>query len=147
RRALFILRSVADQRFLREALSNLGLFVRQPRAFVSALRQHVIARMTERWIRGLPGIPWASSVLYTWWFDGTTLGLATFGCSVGVPVITRAHGSDLYEQRQNPAYIPFRKMSLERVKRVFSASEAGARHLASRYPGSREKVRVSLLGV
>lgn len=147
RRALFILRSVADQRFLREALSNLKLFVLRPRAFVSALRQHVIARMTERWIRGLPGISWASSVLYTWWFDGTTLGLATFGGRVGVPVITRAHGSDLYEHRQNPAYIPFRKTSLERVKLVFSASEAGARHLASRYPGSREKVRVSLLGV
>jgi glycosyltransferase involved in cell wall biosynthesis len=147
RRLLFILRSVMDRRFLRELSFRPAMFLLEPRAFVSALRQHVIARMTERWIRRLSGVSWADAVLYTWWFDGTTLGLATFGGRSGVPVITRAHGSDLYEHRQSPEYIPFRKLSLERVKLVFSASEAGARHLASRYPSAREKVRVSLLGV
>jgi glycosyltransferase involved in cell wall biosynthesis len=147
RRAAYVFRAVADPRFVGEVLSNLVTFLRRPLGFVRALRQHVIARMTERWIARLRDVSWADAVLYTWWFDGTTFGLSTFGNRIGTPVITRVHGSDLYEHRHNPPYIPLRKSSLQRVRLVFSASEAGARYLATAYPNYREKVRVSLLGV
>jgi colanic acid/amylovoran biosynthesis glycosyltransferase len=86
-------------------------------------------------------------LLYTWWFDGTTIGLARFGHAAGVPVITRAHGYDLYESRHDPPYMPFRAESLSRITAVFSASHAGADHLVSRYPASKGKIHVALLGV
>ena len=147
RRTAYALRSFVDPRFLGEVLSKLGTIARRPIALVSMLRQHVIARMTERWIQRFADARWSDVVLYTWWFDGTTLGLARFANRNGVPVITRAHGSDLYEARHDPPYLPFRAQSLERVRLVFSASEAGARYLSSTYPGVRGKIRVSLLGV
>jgi len=146
RRVAYALSSLVDPRFLREVVTHFAAFVRRPLGFVRALRQHVIARMTERWIRRFDA-PWDDVVLYTWWFDGATLGLANFGRRAGVPVVTRAHGADLYEDRHRPAYIPFRAQGLDRVQQVFSASEAGARYLADRYPEARAKIRVSTLGV
>ena len=147
RRALFALGSILDLRFLREVRANALTWLRRPGALVQALREHVIARITESWIRRLPDVDWSNVVLYTWWFDGTTLGLSRFARRAGAPVITRAHGADLYESRQATGYIPFRNQSLEAVRQVFSVSDAGARYLSARYPEFRQKVHVSLLGV
>jgi glycosyltransferase involved in cell wall biosynthesis len=148
RKSTYALLGVIDPRLLRELASNLSTFLFRPRSLLRGVHAHVVATMTERWVRKLEGrVGWTECVLYTWWFDGTTLGLATFGNRANVPVITRAHGSDLYENRHDPAYIPFRSLSMERINLVFSASYAGARHLADRYPAFRDKVRTALLGI
>jgi colanic acid/amylovoran biosynthesis glycosyltransferase len=148
RRIAFALLAAIDPEFLAETSANFGMFVRYPRALLRALRAHVVARMTERWIRRrLSRIDGVDSLLYTWWFDGTTLGLARYGKTIGVPVITRAHGYDLYENRHNPPYIPFRAHGLANVTAVFSASRAGAVDLRTRYPAASEKTHVALLGV
>lgn len=148
RRLAFALLALADPAFWAETLPRLPMFARHPRALIRTAHHHVVSRMTERWMRRLRArVSWPDAVLYTWWFDGTTLGLARFAESVKAPVITRAHGYDLYEHRHDPPYIPFRSLALRKVSRVFSASHAGAAHLSARYPDARDRIRTALLGV
>jgi glycosyltransferase involved in cell wall biosynthesis len=75
------------------------------------------------------------------------LGLARFGRARGIPVITRAHGYDLYEARHDPPYIPFRRAALEIVDRVYPDSDAGAGYLTDRYPTAAPSIEPALLGV
>lgn len=150
RRVLWATLTLFDARLWREIVAHRGMFFRHPAALARAARYNVHARLTERWMRSFwraEGSRSGRCVCYTWWFDATTLGLSTFGTATGVPVITRAHGVDLYEDRHHPAYLPFRDRALEQISGLFSASRAGARHVADRYPAHRDKVDVSLLGV
>jgi glycosyltransferase involved in cell wall biosynthesis len=148
RRLTFALLALVDPAFWTEVIGNASILLRHPRALPRVLHHHAVARMTQRWIGRLrPSVPWSDVLLYTWWFDGTTLGLARFARRLNVPVITRAHGYDLYEGRHQPPYIPFRRQALETVSAVFSASRAGATYLTDRYPGSRDRTHAALLGV
>ncbi len=148
RKFVYALFGLVDPRLLGELRSSFSVFVQRPRVVLRTLRAYVFSRMTERWIHTLSRrVRWTETVLYTWWFDATTLGVATFGNMSAVPVITRAHGGDLYESRYDPAYLPFRRQSLQRIQNVFSASHAGAQYLAKRYPEFSDKVRTALLGV
>lgn len=142
--------SLGDFDLLAECISNASLFVRHPGAFRRALGYHVRSRMARSWMRRrLATRPLASDdlILYTWWFDAHTLGLARFGAKNAVRVVTRAHGYDLYENRHSPPYIPFRRAALQFVDRVYTDSNAGARYLAGRYPCFTKKIEVALLGV
>src|SRR5688572_28746982 len=94
--------SVVDFVLIRECLSRTSLFVQHPGAFRRVLGYHVRSRVAQAWIRKR----WAAKhfstddlILYTWWFDAQTLGLARFGARESVHVVTRAHGYDLYESR------------------------------------------------
>lgn len=147
RRALQALAGAIDAGLWREVLSNAALFVRGPRGLVRTVRTFVDAKLAERWARDHLRDRAASAVIYTWWFEGTTLGLARFGNRYGVPVATRAHGRDVFESRHAPPVLPFREVSLALVDQVYSASQAGAGHMARRYPAHAGKIRVGLLGI
>lgn len=150
RRALWAPLTLFDARLWREMIAHRAMFFRHPGALARAVRYNIHARLTETWIRSFrrdAGSSLGTCLWYTWWFDATTLGLATVGAKAGIPVITRAHGVDLYEERHRPAYIPFRDRAMDQITGLFSASRTGARHVADRYPAHRDKVEVSLLGV
>jgi glycosyltransferase involved in cell wall biosynthesis len=145
-----LMTSLTDAELLEECISNASLFVRHPALFRRALGYHVRAKMAESWIRRLNAtlrLTVADSVICTWWFDTQTLGLARFGSKNAVPVVTRAHGYDLYETRHSPPYIPFRRSALTHVDRVYPDSNAGARYLTARYPAFAPKIEAALLGV
>jgi colanic acid/amylovoran biosynthesis glycosyltransferase len=142
--------SLWDRELLKECGSNASLFLRHPAAFRRSLGYQVRSKMAESWFRrfaATTGPTIADSVICTWWFDTQTLGLARFGAKHAVPVVTRAHGYDLYESRHSPPYIPFRRSALEQIVRVYPDSDAGARYLAARYPSFASKIQASLLGV
>ncbi|HUR92451.1 MAG TPA: glycosyltransferase [Gemmatimonadaceae bacterium] len=150
RRALWAPLTLFDLRLWREIVAHREMFFRHPAALARAARYNVHARLTERWIRSFArdhADQLGRWLCYTWWFDATTLGLSSYRLKAGVPVITRAHGVDLYEGRHDPPYIPFRDRALDQISGMFSASHAGARHVVHRYPAYRDKIEVSLLGV
>jgi glycosyltransferase involved in cell wall biosynthesis len=138
--------ALLDPALWAEVASNVVMLIPHPRALLRLAHHHVVARMTQRWVARLSPNP-EDTVLYTWWFDGTTLGAARYADRFGIPVITRAHGYDLYEARHQPPYIPFRRKALSLVRAVFSASEAGAAYLRGRYPEAADRVHTALLGV
>lgn len=147
RRVLAVVRGVVDPALWRELAPHALLFLRKPRGLVRTVRTYADAVLAERWSDERLRVVAPSAVAYTWWFEGTTLGLARFGNTHGVPVSTRAHGRDVFEWRHDPPVLPFREPSLREVRRVFAASGASARHMAERYPAHAAKIAPALLGI
>jgi len=83
------------------------------------------------------------TVYYTYWFDGSTLALAFLGIR---PLVTRAHGYDLFEERHNNGIIPFRKYALGELTKLFLVSEAGLDYITGRYPEYSEKYILAPIG-
>jgi colanic acid/amylovoran biosynthesis glycosyltransferase len=150
RRTAYMIRGLVDRRFLREFASHVGVFLRHPSAFRWAISFNARAQMMERWMRRERPDREAGAgecIFYTWWFEAVTLGLAAFAKTVRIPVVTRAHGYDLFEERQAGGYIPFRAQALDDVSRVFPDSAAGVDYMRSRYPQHVDKIQLGRLGI
>jgi glycosyltransferase involved in cell wall biosynthesis len=150
RRVIQMLRGIVDPLFLRECVSRTSQLRRRPSAVLRIAAYYVKARLTERWIGRYYRRQRDSndaSVLYTWWFDGTTFGLSLYAGSRGLAVISRGHNYDIYESRFDPPFIPFRSIALARLTLLFADSQAGARHVADTYKEHADRVRTGLLGV
>lgn len=61
-------------------------------------------------------------------------------------LIGRAHGIDLFEERQSTDYLPGRAINLGALDELHSVSRAGAEYLRARHPEFVEKIKVSYLG-
>ncbi len=89
-------------------------------------------------------------IFYSYWFNHTPLGLYRAKCKHNqlkdIPIYTRAHGFDVYERRVG-IYIPYRERTLTGLKSVFVVSQMGCDFLRERYPGYRDRIAVSRLGV
>ncbi|MDE0471484.1 MAG: glycosyltransferase [Ekhidna sp.] len=121
--------------------------VQNPLSGISGIRNNIgfahHGRIIKNWAkRNLKG----DEVLYTYWFDRITFGLATYleSCNAQV-IITRAHRYDIYEDRRKHSYIPFRAFTLKKLSAVFCVSSHGQRYIVEKY-GFEEKVFKSFLG-
>lgn len=85
-------------------------------------------------------------VLYTYWWTGETTGLSLK--RFRGPVVTRAHGYDLYEERPSSAgYIPYREQTIDLVDRVVLLSSEARTYLLGKYPRVAPKCATAPLGV
>jgi glycosyltransferase involved in cell wall biosynthesis len=148
RQLLSVAGSLGDTAFLRELVDVVRLGRGRPSPLVRLALHQAMASLAERWMRRRIAANGAEpGILYTWWFDGVTLGLARAARGHGIPVVTRAHGFDLYESRYDPPYIPFRRTAIADVAAVFPDSSAGTRYLAERHPSHAARIQAGLLGV
>lgn len=86
-------------------------------------------------------------ILYTYWFTHVTTALCYYyKKSEKVSVVTRAHGIDLYEYR-NENYIPLRKFTIKHLKRFYFVSEKGKEYITKLYPKYKNKYYTYPLGV
>jgi colanic acid/amylovoran biosynthesis glycosyltransferase len=87
-------------------------------------------------------------VFYTYWLGERSLGigLAKKQCPQ-IKLVSRAHGSDLYEERHPWAYIPCRRHTLGLLDRLFLVSENGEHYVAGQYPRIAPVCETSRLGV
>jgi colanic acid/amylovoran biosynthesis glycosyltransferase len=86
-------------------------------------------------------------IFYTYWFDGTSLGVGLAKKRhPSICLVSRAHGGDLYEER-NEGYIPCRRASLHLVDKLFPSSDRGTHYLTERYPRWADKYETARLGV
>jgi len=144
-----ILAAASSPLFARELATRL-LRIASPtaarRLLVFAAQASRVARWFPEFIRRrrLESRP---TIFYTYWLDyvsgGLVLARRTRGRSV---VVSRAHGFDLYEQRQHPPYLPCRPTLLRRLDRLYLISEHGRSYLADRYPKVGANLAVSRLG-
>ena len=88
-----------------------------------------------------------NSIFCSYWFSDSVILLGILK-KQGVinSFVSRAHGFDIYDNRNEDGYIPFRYFQLKMVDRVFSVSNKGKQYLKSKkaFP---EKVETSYLGV
>ncbi len=86
-----------------------------------------------------------AGLIYSYWFNGSTLGATLLQSKL--PVITRVHRGDLYEELYPKNYIPFREITLLRLDSVFSISKDGINYLKEKYPAFSDKIFLSRLGI
>ncbi len=60
--------------------------------------------------------------------------------------VSRMHGYDLYETRNERGWLPFRRYEMASVDHVFCASQAGLDHLLQRYPKDAGRFELARLG-
>lgn len=88
----------------------------------------------------------ADTVLYSMWFADPASGLARLAMTDGWKMATRAHTSDLYDDRMLFRSKKLRSRLLRFVSNVFAISEKGARYMKSRYPEADERILHHPLG-
>lgn len=87
------------------------------------------------------------TVFYSYWHDYKALALARFAIKSNGLFIARAHGWDVFAQRQNPPYLPFKKFIIDNLDMSLSISDAGKRELIKYTEQNKdEKIKVSRLG-
>jgi glycosyltransferase involved in cell wall biosynthesis len=128
-----------------------------PAAFLSPARLRVLlsfvarARQTARFTVELIAarrLDPRRTVFTTFWLDQASLGLVLARRQVpGLRASSRAHGYEVYEERQTPPYLPCRGALLRGLDRLFFISEDGQAR-AARWPGfDPRRHRVARLGV
>ena len=87
-----------------------------------------------------------NAVHYTYWFDFWSSLLSILASRNKLTYFTRAHGYDLYEERNFLGYIHFRNFQMKAVDKVYCVSKSGAKYLREKYPAYQDKVQYSYLG-
>lgn len=90
-----------------------------------------------------------SDIIYTYWMDEWCTILSLLKNDIKFPnkFITRAHGFDLYDERSKFGKIPFRKLQLKNLDKVYSISASGCEYLINKNPKYKSKIEYSRLGV
>ncbi|MEP0369136.1 MAG: glycosyltransferase [Cyclobacteriaceae bacterium] len=97
-----------------------------------------------RWVRRTQLEP---GICYTYWCDVEAYGLSLIkeNGELSNPMVSRAHGFDVYDERRSHGFIPFRKQVLNRLDRLFCVSEDGKKYLTAKY--RVKNIELSRLGV
>jgi glycosyltransferase involved in cell wall biosynthesis len=85
-------------------------------------------------------------IFYSYWLDEKALALGLLKKQFpDLICISRAHGWDVYEERQMQAYLPYRKFILTSLSKTYPISESGEEYLVGKYDLS-ERISISRLG-
>ena len=84
------------------------------------------------------------AVAYTFWLGAATAGLRS--AWPDTPVVSRAHGGDLYGEAHGWKSIPYQRDAVMAADLLAPISEHGRDYLVSKFPGEAAKVQVHRLG-
>lgn len=88
-------------------------------------------RFFKVWFKGKQKQQW---IIYTYWFTPITNAAVLFSKrKKNIQVISRAHGIDLFEDR-NSGYIPFRENTVKGLSSMVLVSDFGRNYVATNYP-------------
>ncbi len=82
-------------------------------------------------------------VFYSYWFYPVVVGLVDIKKKYkmdGLSIVTRAHGSDVYEAVHGISEFPFRRRVINCLARVFCISDNGAEHIRKKYGAKNVEV-------
>lgn len=90
------------------------------------------------------------TIVYSYWLTTGSLAsyLAVHNLKKEIPLISRCHRYDLYEESHKPAYCPFQHFLLSKIDFVLPISEQGRKYLIQKYPSiDPNKLKTFRLGV
>lgn len=87
----------------------------------------------------------SNSVFYSYWHDYKALSLAILSKKYNFKSLARGHGWDVFADRHNPPYLPFKHFIINNLSVTVSISKAGANELIQ-YTNNSTKVITSKLG-
>ncbi len=86
---------------------------------------------------------------YSYWFYDTAVAAVRLKNDCPAPIkraVSRAHGYDLYSERNSLNYLPLREYLMENADMVYPCSQNGSNRLKKRYPEYSGKVETAYLG-
>jgi glycosyltransferase involved in cell wall biosynthesis len=88
------------------------------------------------------------TVLYSYWCDDSALALALISEQrKELKTVCRTHGWDVYFERSELGYLPFRHYIQEQLSAIYSISEDGIDYAKKVWKVSCEKLKLSRLGI
>lgn len=88
-----------------------------------------------------------NTVLYSYWMSNVAAGLGLYRLKTEkVRAVCRVHGWDLYFERHEPPYLPFRNFIASSLDRIYCISVNGSEYLKTILGSGAGKVEVSRLG-
>ena len=112
-------------------------------------RSHVLAKKILQIPEIAKSLEKKDTVLYSYWFADlpyVSVLLKRSTNNNSISIISRAHGYDLYEYRNASGHIPFRKIVMQNIDKVFPCSCDGQQYLRDQFPDCAGKIEVSYLG-
>lgn len=147
---ILVWKILLSQLFWQEILSDLTAFFR-PADTARILRHISGAIITKDWIRQSlikNALIDESGMILTYWLNSTTMGLVDLKRKYHrLTVCSRAHGIDVYLERQNPPLFPCRDRILRQINGVYFTSAHARNYTDTHYPGYEEKLHIASLGV
>ncbi|UZR92541.1 glycosyltransferase [Chondrinema litorale] len=126
---------VSKRKKLRKGIINTMLISLYKAYKISKYLQQQSARFNEFKIYG-----------YSYWCNDNALSLALWKRKdKNIKVFCRLHGWDLYEDRSDFKYLPYRMTTVNRLNNLFFISEQGMKYWQTNY-GNSKNLKVSRLG-
>ncbi len=135
----------------RLALKNFQKIIRELFDAALTLKPSSLFHSIKYTLGSLKVLDWANKnipkdvILYSYWKNHIATGL-TFMNSENI-IVSRAHGYDLYSERNPGNRIPYELETLSRLDKVFLISSASQVYLEKKYDGLKNKFSLSRLGV
>lgn len=136
---------------------GLGEVLRKPRLALSkGAMSHLITHIdqainTQRWVEEAKGVN--PTLFYSYWLGSQTMGVGranrlwASGGLLTVPLVSRAHGTDLYEHAVPWRYKPMQRRTIESAGRLYLIAEHGIDYVKTRYPHLADRCNLARLGV
>lgn len=124
-----------ESKSLKEFLSG-ALFYMNARCFGNLINSWITSK----------GLDPNNTLFYTFWFDHITSALALVSDRRTLKIVTRAHGHDVYDSQILFRSHRFRDYTLNRLYKVFPASDNASDYLKSHYPSQSSKISTRILG-
>lgn len=115
------------------------------RNLFNCLRYYSKASYNARFLRDFFEVTGAD-IVYHYWCDHAAFS-SLLVKEYQFKLLARAHGFDLYEDRNKHAYIPYRAMFIEKFPQIFSISKNGKDYITHNYIFRHDNVSVRHLGV
>ena len=143
-RLIFLFMSMFRKVFIKE-IRNGGAIYWSPIALGRCLRRLQQASMAQLLITYLLEKFQQIDLIYSYWLNAGVLG--SIMAAPTKPIVSRAHGYDLYALRYKPQYIPFQRFCMENISQVYVISDDGYKYLTTMYPKCTHKIKKAYLGV
>jgi len=86
-------------------------------------------------------------IFYSYWFDYQTYSLILLKKKYpGIKIICRAHGYDVFCERREFSYMPYKQQFGNLVDKIFAISKSGKKYLEKNYSINKENIEISRLG-
>lgn len=140
-------RGLTDRKFVAEWRTSPGFPGSMSQLYLVARTLGIARRVESRILQTVREHGLENGIIYAYWMSQSCLGGVHTARTLGWPLVSRAHGGDLYTERYTGNYLPWHETKIRGASRIFTVSEDGSRYLSDRYPDISNRFCVSRLGV
>ena len=114
--------------------------------YLTARSLGIARRIEQRILHSVNKNRLKQGLIYSYWMNQACMGGILAAKNLQWPVVSRAHGGDLYTERHRGNYLPWHRWKAHNLDHIFPVSHFGSRYLSDRYPEIKDRIHVHYLG-